>query len=145
MKKTFKLIGMMLLAITMAGTFASCSNDEEPGDENHDARLIGKWTADYTLTLDEEDGYESEIDVTCKETYEFKKDFNFEEKFEATFPDGTKIKSNQKGVWRTTSGRLYVSYTESSDKDEIGDNDDWSYSFPSNNILNIGGLDYIKN
>ena len=149
MKKTFRIIGSMLVAVMMVGTFASCSSDE-PGEseeqiefeKTHDMRLVGKWTSDYDEKVENEDG-ESYL-VKVSETYEFKKDGTFSESFYAVFPDGKEGKSSQKGVWATNDNVLSTTYTESDYKEEIGETDKFTYSFDSNNILSLDGVLFAK-
>ena len=59
--KTFRLIGMVLIAFFMGVNFVACSEDEDaPTNENYELSksLVGKWTAD---------GYDGFMDVRRSE------------------------------------------------------------------------------
>lgn len=132
MKKTFRFVGMLLVAIMFAGGFASCSDDDDDvSDARHDYQLIGKWTNETT----DEDG-------TYTDTYEFKKDGTYKEN--ATFNDGSGTdKYEEEGVWYTQDGEIYFTITKSSDADSVGERYNYSYSI-SNNTLLIDDTYYLK-
>lgn len=48
MKKTFRLFGLLVMAIVMTISFSACSSDDGPADEsNHDPDLVGLWAEKY--------------------------------------------------------------------------------------------------
>lgn len=139
MKKTLRMIGALLVAIMVAGTFTACTED---GDEDltHDPNLVGTW--EYT---------EADTDGTeLRDKYEFKKDGTFVNEY--GYYVGNNVLEDyyikDQGIWETyetSEGTVLVTQvTNSTEKDNIGDIAEYEYDFQGKNIVNIGGVYYQK-
>lgn len=140
MKKTLRMIGALLVAVMVAGTFTACSEDD--GDENltHDSQLVGTWQ----YTEPDDDGSE------LRDKYEFKKDGSFVNEY--GYYVGNEVLEDyyvkDQGLWETfeTNGATYlmVQISNSTDEENIGGTATYEYSFQGKNIVNIGGVYYSK-
>lgn len=135
MKKTFRIIGMALIAMIVSITFNACSSDDndEPADPStHDAALVGTWTK-----YDEGRDWWYQTEITFKSNGTFRVDETYydeedgKEKFWAT------------GEWHTENSTLYTVTKKSNEPDEVGEIISGSY-YVSDNILTFDGVVYTK-
>ena len=93
--KTFRFIGMALLAIVMCVNFASCSSDDDEKDNS--SLLIGRWQL-----------------VSDREVYEFKANGEF---FLYEFDEDGDI--GAKGTWEKSGNSLKLKFTIDDDDFKI--------------------------
>ena len=134
MKKTFRILGMLLIAVFVAGSFSSCSKDDDEVEDpfTHDAKLVGTWEANYT-----EDG------IQIKDTYVFKADGSYKE----TLVGSNGVDSltyTYEGKWETDGYYLTTVVTKTNDEEEDYLPKTYVYEFNTNNIVTIGGLPFVK-
>lgn len=110
MKKTFRLIGMAIMAVLFSVSLAACGHDDEPDDpDNHDRDLIGTWVTKDSGT-NSGVGWTDEISIT------FNTDGTYSEKAELVFGNESEVWTAS-GVWSTKGNVLTVTMLESSDSD----------------------------
>lgn len=112
MKKTFRMVGMFMMAVMMSLTFVACGDDDDDKDvpvdpSNHDTELIGKWVYDASGT--DEDG----VDYKDYGSLDFDADGTFEQydSWEETYA-GETYKGSVKawGSWTAEDGVATVVY-----------------------------------
>lgn len=104
MKKTFRIIGLALVAVIVTLGFAACGDD--PADpESHDKNLVGTWVSEYS-----DEDYIERTTLEFKSNGSFRMDFLYEDEEETE-------KAWLKGEWETNNGYVYVyvDITSSSD------------------------------
>ena len=110
MKKTFRLIGMAIIAVLFSVSLAACSDDNEPDDpDNHDRNLIGTWVT-------KDSGTNSGVSWTDEISLTFNTDGTYSEKAELVFGNESEVWTAS-GVWSTKGNVLTVTMLESSDSD----------------------------
>lgn len=117
MKKTFRIIGMAMMAVLLSLSLAACGSDNEPADpETHDPNLIGTWVHE-----DSGDYWSEKTEVT------FKKNGRWELQ-ESYWDEDGKEKYWSKGNWETAGNTLYLEQTSSSDGKDDGKTFSMHYS-----------------
>lgn len=126
MKKTFRIIGLMVAAVIAACTMSACSDDDEgePADPtNHDQELIGTWQSVY------EDEDEKEV-----WTITFGRDGKFVSSEEYWSAEDSTEKYWEAGSWETSGNTLKLTIESSSDTDEVGNIYTDSYSISGSKL-----------
>ncbi|MDE6329454.1 MAG: DUF5004 domain-containing protein [Muribaculaceae bacterium] len=110
MKKTFRLIGMAIMAILFSASLSACSDDNEPDDpDNHDRNLVGTWVT-------KDSGTNSGVSWTDEISITFNTDGTYSEKAELVFGNESEVWTAS-GLWSTKDNVLTVTMLESSDPD----------------------------
>lgn len=136
MKTTFRMVGMMLIAVLFSVGLASCSSDDddEPADPStHDPALVGTWV-----------NTNSDSDWTETEVLKFSANGKFEAKF--TYEDSEeKFAFKYGGLWSTSANKLKgeITYSDDSEEVEIGSVQVSEYSI-SGDKLYIEGMVYTR-
>ena len=111
MKATFRMVGMMLIAVLFSVGLASCGDDDDdPADPStHDSALVGTWVntisgSDWTETAE----------------VKFSANGKFENKIVYKDSEETEV-YKYGGLWSTSSNKLTVECTYSDDPDEVGE------------------------
>ncbi|MDE6329452.1 MAG: hypothetical protein K2L83_01940 [Muribaculaceae bacterium] len=131
MKKTFRLIGMAIMAVLFSVSLTACGHDDDPDDPtNHDRDLIGTWT--HT----ESGNYWTE---TASVT--FKTDGTYTDVIE--YSAGNNSESwTASGTWSTNNGILTICMLESSDpddEDDLGESESVRYKVEGNKLYLYDG------
>ncbi|MCM1369982.1 MAG: hypothetical protein NC204_06365 [Candidatus Amulumruptor caecigallinarius] len=136
MKKTFRMIGSVIMTLMIALTFSACSDDDDNnfgGDvidpANHDPELVGQWEC-------------HEIETSGNWSTEIYSVIKF-------YPDGTmEVDDTEndshygsdhlwyRATWTTSGNRLSYRVTESNDDEDIvpGTTDSGMYSIIGNEL-----------
>lgn len=110
MKKTFRLLGLAVVAVLMAVGMAACGDDDdEPADPaTHNPALVGTWLEHYEFGYGD---YE-------EETLIFHSNGRVDEYYEYV-EDGDKETSRASGVWSTSGNYLNIVF-DGADEDYSG-------------------------
>jgi len=105
MTKTFRFIGMVLMAVLVSVSFAACSDDD---DDSATSAIIGKWywdgeNGEYLVFKSNGSGYE--YDNEDGDTYDF--------------------------YWKMTDSVLFISWDEEADWDDA---DSWNVVISGNKM-----------
>lgn len=130
MKKTFRMVGMALIALLMAVGLAACSDDKEDepdiDSELLDMELVGTWS---TGKVEESWGW-------YEDTFTFKKNGSCELTEQFYDEDEGRGKATHKYVWMADGSRvtLTCTYCPSDDPYDscVGDTETFSYSIRNN-------------
>ncbi len=135
MKTTFRMVGMMLIAVLFSVGLASCGDDDdEPEDPaTHDSSLVGTWVNVETAS----DGSWTEtVEVTFSANGKYENKGVYEDSEEKeTFKSG--------GRWSTSGNILTIECTYSDDADEVGEVTNAVYSINGKTCL-INGEAFTK-
>ncbi len=137
MKKTFRILGMALIAMIVSISFNACSSDDDddasPADPStHDRALIGTWVS-----------YEEGSDWWDKTEVTFKSNGNF--RIDNTYYDEEDGKDTYwcSGEWYTNNGNIYMEIQKSSEREDVGQIESGPY-YISGNRVTFDGVTYIK-
>lgn len=100
MKKTFRLLGLAVVAVLMAVGMAACGDDDEgePADPaTHDPALVGTWVERYEFG---EGDYE-------EDTLTFHRDGTLDGYY-VCVEEGEKESYSYHGLWHTSGNRLTI-------------------------------------
>lgn len=131
MKKTFRLIGLMLVCVMLTGMLSACGDDDDDDfptePTTHDPALVGTWVSIET----EPDGSRDET------TFTFKADGSFYATDIEYYPNGYTDNEWESGLWSTNEAhtRLYINVLDSYDKQNIGERDVESYSVSGTRLV----------
>lgn len=138
MKKTFRLIGMIVAAVLISTGMTACEDDDDDdfnpvGFDYLDSGIVGEWQHSASGN-----GWSD------TETITFYADGTYSETDVETDAKGTE-NSWEKGKWNTnvTKNQIRLIITDSSDRSEIGDVDVENYSV-ANAILTLDGKNYTS-
>lgn len=138
MKKTFRLIGMIVAAVLISTGMIACEDDDDDdfnpvGFDYLDSGIVGEWQHSASGN-----GWSD------TETITFYADGTYSETDVETDAKGTE-NSWEKGKWNTnvTKNQIRLIITDSSDRSEIGDVDVENYSV-ANGVLTLDGKNYTS-
>ena len=127
MKKTFRVLGLAIVAIMLSFSLTACGDDD---DDDHfqssdfkgqDSALVGSWTKTETGT-----------NWSDTETIVFNSDGTYEETDVEVNGQNTRT-SWEKGTWKTNNAKTQILFqiNDSSDRSDIGEQDVENYSVSS--------------
>lgn len=119
--RTFRLLGMALIAILVSVNFASCSSDDD--EENNASRLIGTW---YEINSEEEQ--------IC---FSFKSDYTG---YTWANHYGESESNKYKFTWKATDTEITIEFKDGKDAGIYTD----PYTIDEKGLLHWDGIAYEK-
>ena len=107
--KTFRLIGMALMAIMFSFSFASCDDDDDVDNYGNNELLIGEWQQTWSKGYEIFNGEKEEFDEAQTDMFvTFKADgTGFDSETGEKFPF----------VWKLNGNVLTITYTDEGEED----------------------------